>query len=61
MHQERFRLDIRKTFFSEMVSRWNRLPRNVIELPSLKVLRKRVDGGDRLMVGLNDHRVLFHP
>ena len=34
------RLDTRKLFFSELVKRWHRLPRVVVESPSPEVLEK---------------------
>ena len=60
-----------KVLLRRAVRQWHRLPREVVESPSLEVFKSRVDvalrdvgsghGGDGLAVGLNDLRGLFQP
>ncbi|KFQ14564.1 hypothetical protein N330_13200, partial [Leptosomus discolor] len=45
LEEGRFRLDIRKKFFTlRVVTQWNRLPKEVVDAPSLEVFKTRLDG-----------------
>ena len=45
LKEGRFRLDIwKKVFILRVVRRWHRLPREVVDAPSLEMLKVRLDG-----------------
>ena len=44
LKEGRFRLEIRKKFFTQKVVRhWNTLPREIVDVPSLEVFKARLD------------------
>ena len=64
-------MDTRENFSERAMLQWHRLPREVVQSPSLEVFQSRVDvalrdvvsghGGDGLEVGLGDLKALFQP
>ena len=44
LRQGKLRLDIRKKFFTQrVVTHWNRLPKEVVDAPSLEAFKARLD------------------
>jgi len=51
LEEGRFKLNIRKKFFSMRVVRhWNRLPRGDVDAPTLEAFKARLDGALRNLV-----------
>ncbi|PKU44481.1 hypothetical protein llap_5204 [Limosa lapponica baueri] len=44
MNEDKFRLDVRKKFTVRVVKHWNRLSREVVDVPCLEVFKARLDG-----------------
>ncbi|KFP93063.1 hypothetical protein N329_04074, partial [Haliaeetus albicilla] len=45
LKEGRFRLEVRKKFFTVRVVRhWDRLPKEAVDAPSLEVFKARLDG-----------------
>lgn len=44
LHQERFKLNIRKNSFTDAVDKnWNKLPKERVQAPALEVFNRHVD------------------
>ena len=44
LREGRFRLDTRRKFFTQwVVTYWNRLPKEVVDVPSLEAFKARLD------------------